>query len=105
MSCIDNILKCYEEKSSPSLELMSLNTKSLWASKIIIRLTQNLKQHSITNEELRNCLILVLNLFLNLNTPDYITNKGKDVSLLDPYEKEDLLNILKKEFKAETFFG
>ncbi len=90
MNCYDEILTFYYSASSPECI-------NLWTSQFLIKLTtSSFKGANFSPEQVKNCIIFVLNLFFNEN-PDEYHGRGKALEELSNKEKQDLLDLLKVE--------
>lgn len=92
MDCIDKLLRAYNktEKASPD------ETEEK-ASQIIVKIMNKFQKHN-DSEYVKNCLLLLINLFYNEDNPDYIHHQGKKVEDISPEEKSLLIKTLKTEF-------
>ena len=97
MSCIDKILEFYE-----NAEMINSIRGKIWFSQILVRLMTELDEGHTNFLEVRNCLILLLNLASNTEAPDLYQNKGKDSGDLSDNEKQDLYELLQSELNRET---
>ncbi len=66
--------------------------------KILISLMKDLDKELSNAIRVRNCLLLLINLFFNPESPDYAYNKGKSPPELSQYEKHEMLELLRCEF-------
>jgi hypothetical protein len=83
--CLDKILDIYENS-----EVKRYHT--------LIKLMKAL-DHEISNAiRIRNCLILLVNLCFNPNSPDYAYNKGKSPTELSQNERFKMIELLRCEF-------
>jgi len=96
MDCVDQILEFYKSKAKSENEQAQLN--KVWLSKILIKLMKNFNGKKSKDLELKNCLILLVNLFSDSDTPDFYNHKGKKTDELSNKEKSDFKNILRGEF-------
>ncbi len=97
MDCIANILDFYNRKSKEMEDDLSSFNK-LWLSNLLIRIMKNFNKHKNNDLELQNCLILLVNLFSNNDTPDFYNKKGIDTHELINNEKSLFTETLKSEF-------
>ena len=67
-------------------------------SKLLIKLMNRLRNETIDNKELRNCLILLVNLFSEDDFPDHYHEKGKNAQFLSKEERLVYKDILMNEF-------
>ncbi len=94
MECYDIILKMYRDNESVDEPSRVLDVKT---SKCLINLMKKLdKTEDKTN--VKNCIILLINLFFDIEFPDHYHTKGKDLESLSAREKESLYKMLKAEF-------
>ncbi|MHA2289894.1 MAG: hypothetical protein ACXABG_14005 [Promethearchaeota archaeon] len=99
MDCVANILGFYNKKSKDEeIDLSKFN--KVYLSNLLIRIMKNFNSGRTNDLELKNCLILLLNLFSNNDSPDHYNHKGKNTDELVNNERSDYLNILKSEFLA-----
>ena len=97
MDCIANILDFYNMKSkSMEDDLASFNKGCL--SKLLIKIMKNFNRDKSNDLELQNCLILLVNLFSNNESPDFYNKKGMDSHELINSDKLTFSEILKSEF-------
>ena len=90
MDCYDSILKNYEDQ-------LEVEKSRVWIGKVLVKLMDDFRQDSSNHLRIRNCLILLVNLFFNLNGPDHYHNKGKSTAELTKEEKAQLDEMLKSE--------
>ena len=83
--CIDKILEICENSE-------------IKRYKALIKLMQDLDKEISNAIRVRNCLILLVNLCFNPDSPDYAYNKGKSSESLSGEEKVEMLELLKCEF-------
>lgn len=98
MDCIAQIMEFYNKKIESEKESSQLS--KVWLSNLLIKLMRsfNNKAESIDNLRLRNCLILLINLFSNNDSPDHYNKKGKSVQDITGNEKTCFKDILSAEF-------
>ena len=97
MDCVANILDFYNMKSkSMEDDLESFNKGCL--SKLLIKIMKNFNRDKKNDLELQNCLILLVNLFSNNDSPDFYNQKGIDTHELINSDKITFSEILKSEF-------
>ena len=97
MDCINQILKFYDRNVDENLNNID-KLKGIWLSNILIKIMNRFNEKNINSIELKNCFILLLNLFSNNDNPDHFHGKGRDRTELSGGEKRIYLNILKDEF-------
>ncbi|MFW9828664.1 MAG: hypothetical protein ACFFEY_13815 [Candidatus Thorarchaeota archaeon] len=83
--CLDKILDIYENSEVKRYE-------------ILISLMKDLDKELSNTIRVRNCLLLLINLFFNPDSPDYAYNKGKSPPELSQNEKHEMLELLRCEF-------
>ncbi|MGV9204355.1 MAG: hypothetical protein ACOC44_10110 [Promethearchaeia archaeon] len=93
MDCYDRILTTYKQRANIGSEYFNI-----WKSKALIKLMSNLRENKSETLKIKNCLIVLINLLYNVNSPDYCTEIGKDKNQLTKEEKKNLEKLLKQEF-------
>ncbi|MFX1391240.1 MAG: hypothetical protein ACFE9Z_14335 [Promethearchaeota archaeon] len=83
--CLDKILDIYENSEVKRYHFL-------------ITLMKDLDREISNAIRIRNCLILLVNLFFNPDSPDYAYNKGKSTRQLSQTEKHEMLELLRCEF-------
>ncbi len=96
MECYDVILKMYRDNELVEQSRV-LDVKT---NKCIINLMKKLENKTKDKTDVKNCLILLINLFFNLEYPDHYHTKGKDFESLSDKEKGLVFNMLKDEFAS-----
>ena len=97
MDCVANILDFYNRKSKDEeIDLSQFN--KVWLNNLLIKIMKNFNSERINDLELKNCLILLVNLFSNNDSPDNYNHKGKNTQELVHKEKSAYREILKSEF-------
>ncbi|NVM16878.1 MAG: hypothetical protein HWN80_04125 [Candidatus Lokiarchaeota archaeon] len=97
MDCIANILDFYYRKSKDEeIDLSQFN--KVWSSNLLIKIMNNFNSGRTNDLELKNCLILLVNLFSNNDSPDNYNHKGKSSQELVNNERTTFKEILKSEF-------
>ena len=97
MNCVTNILDFYNRKSKDlEDDLSGFNKGTL--SKLLIKIMKNFNKDKNNDLELQNCLILLVNLFSNNESPDFYNKKGIDASELMNSDRETFSEVLKSEF-------
>lgn len=96
MDCLDEILNHHEK-------MKSLNSKTTrnWINSVLIDLMQELEEETPNFKKflkVRNCLILLINLFFDIDYPDHFHKKGKSILELSNEERTKCINVLKLEF-------
>ena len=97
MDCIANILDFYNKKSKDE-EIDSSQINKVWLSNLLIKVMKNFNSGRKNDLELQNCLILLVNLFSNNDSPDNYNHKGKSTQELVNNERTTYEEILKSEF-------
>jgi hypothetical protein len=97
MGCVDNILDFYNDKSKDEeIDLSHFN--KVWLSNLLIKIMKNFNQGRTNDLELQNCLILLVNLFSEDDSPDFYNKKGKNARELLNNDKSSYIDVLKSEF-------
>ena len=94
MDCLTRVLELYDKKEKEGLSQLDLNR--LWLSNLLIKIMSKFDGKS-NSSELRNCLILLVNLFGNSIEVDHYTNKGKSLEELSQKEKSIFKQIMATE--------
>ena len=98
MSCIDKILEFYE-----NADMVHSIRGKIWFSQILVKLMTELDGGHTNHLEVRNCLILLLNLASNSEAPpDIYHSKGKDSRELSDNEKQELYQMLQSELDRDV---
>ncbi|MBY9010250.1 MAG: hypothetical protein KGD74_10335 [Candidatus Lokiarchaeota archaeon] len=97
MDCIANILDFYNMKSKSMKDDQS-NFNKVWLSNLLIKIMKNFNRDKNNDLELQNCLILLVNLFSDDDSPDFYNKKGIDTHELRNSEKSLFTETLKSEF-------
>ena len=85
----DEILDFYENKTENSQE-----NSEFWVLNYLINV---MNEYNYNDKEIKNCLILLLNLLV-IDSPDRFNNIGKSANSLIGIENKFLLEILFREF-------
>ncbi len=98
MDCIAQIMEFYHNKAKSAHDPVQFN--KVWLSNLLIKLMKNFngKATPEDNFQLRNCLILLISLFSNNDSPDHYNKKGKGSKELSSKEKELFKELLANEF-------
>ncbi len=97
MDCVASILDFYNNKSKDEeIDLSHFN--KVWLSNLLIKIMKNFNKGRTNDLELQNCLILLVNLFSNDDSPDFYNKKGKNVRELLDDDRSNYIDILKSEF-------
>lgn len=83
--CIDKILKVYDNSE-------------IKRYKALIKLMKELDKEISDAIRIKNCLILLINLCFNPDSPDYAYNRGKTSNILSGDEKLLMQELLRCEF-------
>ena len=97
MDCVGQIIDFYNRNIAGE-DVNPVDMNKVWLSKLLIKLMTSFNENRTDKLNLRNCLILLVNLFSNSYGPDHYCRSGKNVIDLPPDEKSCLKDILKKEF-------
>ena len=98
MDCVNQILDFYNSKASTK-EIENRDKKSLWLSKLLIRIMNNFAQEKLDDLELRDCLLVLVNLFSNVPNPYSYCNTGIKPQDLSFEEKIRYKEMLLSEFR------
>ena len=98
MDCVNQILDFYNSKASTK-EIQNRDKKSLWLSKLLIRIMSNFAEEKLDDLELRDCLVVLVNLFSNVPTPYNYCNTGINPQDLSIEEKIHYKELLQDEFR------
>jgi len=97
MDCIANILDFYYRKSKDEENDLSQFNK-VWLSNLLIKIMNRFNSGRTNDLELKNCLILLVNLFSNNDSPDNYNHRGKSTQELVNNERATFKEILRSEF-------
>jgi hypothetical protein len=97
MDCIVNILDFYNRKSKDE-EIDLSQFSKVYLSNLLIKIMKNFNSGRTNDSELKNCLILLVNLFSNNESPDNYNHRGKSTQDLENNERAAYKEILKSEF-------
>jgi hypothetical protein len=97
MDCVSQVLEFYNSKVCTK-EIEDRDKKSLYLSKLLIRVMSCFSEERINSSELRNCLLILVNLFSNVPGPDNYCSRGKNAQNLPIEEKVHFKEILLGEF-------
>lgn len=96
MDCIASILDFYNSKSKDEeIDLSKFN--KVYLSNLLIKVMKSFNSGKTNDSELQNCLILLVNLFSNNDSPDNYNHRGKSSHELVNSEKTAFREILKSE--------
>ncbi|MFX0188353.1 MAG: hypothetical protein ACFE8A_11530 [Candidatus Hodarchaeota archaeon] len=91
MDCIDKILDFYKNQ-----EIYKFNEVKIRLGKILIELMNDLNNPS-NLFRVRNCLVLLINLFFDIDYPDHLHKQGKPLCDLSEEELKIVHDLLKSE--------
>ena len=94
MDCINQILSFYND--TVSKENQDSQEVKIWSLNTLRRLMETLNSEE-DHLRVKNCLLLVLNLFFDLDSPDNLSNKGKSSKELSNAERRQMCDLLKME--------
>ena len=97
MDCVTQILEYYNKRSMGEIIDITLTNK-VQLSNLLIKLMNRFNQAPIDKFDLRNCLILLVNLFSDDDCPDHYNKKGKSAKELSDEEKQIYREMLLTEF-------
>ena len=97
MDCINQILDYYNDNTSKgSNRKPNPEEIKIWTSNTIRELMEGLKDKD-DYLKVKNCMLLVLNLFFDHESPDNLNRKGKSSKSLSTTEKKLMHDSLRKE--------
>lgn len=91
MDCYDELLKYYNEN-----ETFDSDQMRVWMNQFLIKLMKEFHEAD-DHLRVRNCLILLVNLFFNISYPDHYHKKGETVKKLKEHDRSVYIKLLKKE--------
>jgi hypothetical protein len=94
MDCLTRVLEFYDKKEKEGIGQSDLNR--LWLSNLLVKLMSKFNGNS-KSSELRNCLILLVNLFDNHESADHYNSKGRALEELSQGEKSVFKQIMARE--------
>jgi hypothetical protein len=97
MDCIGQILDFYNRNITGE-HVNPVDMNKIWLSKLLIKLMTSFNESRTDELNLKNCLILLVNLFSDSYGPDHYCSSGKDVNDLPPEERNALKDMLTTEF-------
>ncbi len=97
MDCVANILDFYNRESKEREDDLP-NFNKVWLSNLLIKIMKNFNKDKNNDLELQNCLILLVNLFSNNESPDFYNKKGTDTQELINHDRTLFIDVLKTEF-------
>ncbi|MHA1805212.1 MAG: hypothetical protein ACTSU4_11910 [Promethearchaeota archaeon] len=94
--CIDTILDFYNRSKANSPLY-----REIWTGSYLVKLMEKIDKKDYEKEQkilsVRNCLILLINLFFGIKYPDHYHAMGKSVNELSIEEKKQIFELLKAE--------
>ena len=97
MDCVNSVLDFYNSKSNEEdIDLPQFH--KVWLSNLLIKIMNNFAEQKTNELELRNCLVLLVNLFSENESPDHYNLKGKSSQDLAEEERIDFKEIMRNEF-------
>jgi hypothetical protein len=97
MDCVNQVLDFYNNKSNEDdVDLHQFH--KVWFSNLLIKIMNNFAEHKTNELELRNCLVLLVNLFSYNENPDHYNLKGKNSRDLVDEERANFKEIMRNEF-------
>ena len=94
MDCLDKILNFYKNKETEEIHNIKIRL-----GKILIKLMDDLKD-PINLIRVQNCLILLINLFFDIENPDHYHLQGKSRNELTEDELNKINELLKLELNS-----
>ena len=94
MSCINQILEFYYNEGQ--YKDFNSNSIKIWFSNMVRKLTSEKIKGEKESLQVRNCLILLINLFSGISEIDHYNLKGKEFINLSKIEK----NMMDEAIKA-----
>ena len=94
MDCLDKILDFYNNRDAEELRNIRVRL-----GKILIKLMDDLKNPN-NLDRVQNCLILLINLFFDIESPDHYHLQGKSSKELTKDELDKLNELLIKELNS-----
>ena len=91
MDCYDKILSYYEQH-----EDLASDSSRVWLHKFLVKLMHEFNK-APDYLRVRNCLILLVNLFFNIEFPDHYHNKGDEPEKLRQEDRDLYLQLLRQE--------
>lgn len=93
MDCLDKILIYYENKETNRSRAINA-----WIGHILVDLMGALEEDNPKNYlRVRNCLLLLVNLFFDVEHPDHYHSQGISVHEITEKERIKFIEILKSE--------
>jgi hypothetical protein len=97
MDCVNQILEFYN-RNVKTEEFNPDGMNKVWLSKLLIKLMISFEEKQMDKLNLKNCLILLVNLYSNFYGPDHYCTRGKNAQELPKEEKESYKDLLFGEF-------
>ncbi len=93
MTCIDKILDFYNNHP-----VFNNPEGKEWFGRAMVNLMNKFnKKDDKKSLEIKNCLILLMNLFSDNESPDLYSARGKDFTELSENEQDELIDLLNNE--------
>lgn len=92
MNCIDKVLEFYEDPDR------TFHSTYMWSIKYIAKLA-NKKVSNFNESQFKDCLLLILNLFI-IKDIYHFEKKGTEFNKLNDLDKETLIEVLEYEFNS-----
>ena len=97
MDCVSSIIDFYNSKLNDK-QIDSRKFSRVYLSTILIKIMNGFTEGKTDDLELKNCLILLVNLFTDLESPDHYNDKGRNAKEIVNDDKVEYKEILKREF-------
>ncbi|MFX1340112.1 MAG: hypothetical protein ACFFDK_15985 [Promethearchaeota archaeon] len=93
MDCLDEILIYYENRENQKSRAIKI-----WINHILVDLMGDLEEKNPENYlRVRNCLLLLVNLFFDIDYPDRYHSQGVPIHKITKKERIKYIDILKSE--------
>lgn len=89
MDCYDRLISFYNENDN-----VDSDSAKVWLNSFLLRLMREFSERPDYNR-VRNCLIILVNLFYQVDSPDHYHKKGKSTSELNKDDRDVLASLLK----------
>ena len=97
MDCVGQIIDFYNRNIAGE-DVNPGDMNKVWLSKLLVKLMTSFNENRMDELNLRNCLILLVNLFSNSYGPDHYCNSGINADDLPPDEKSYFKEMLTMDF-------
>ncbi|MBY9004755.1 MAG: hypothetical protein KGD73_12330 [Candidatus Lokiarchaeota archaeon] len=97
MDCVGQILDFYN-RNNAGKDVNPVDMNKVWLSKLLVKLMTSFNENRSDELNLRNCLILLVNLFSDSYGPDHYCSSGINADDLPPDEKSRFKDMLTMEF-------